>query len=110
MPLVVTGTASLPVHMGGKNLCNVNLFRIVPGADNNAEIQCKTLGMKIEVFDPSGKNIEHTGTPGELVCTRPHPSLPLYFWGDATGEKLRDAYFNMFPGKKYFEILPRSEF
>ncbi|KAG5351383.1 hypothetical protein C0989_006714 [Termitomyces sp. Mn162] len=58
--------------------------------------------MKIEVFDPSGKNIEHTGTPGELVCTRPHPSLPLYFWGDATGEKLRDAYFNMYPGADIF--------
>lgn len=62
------------------------------------EIQAKTLGMKVEVFDPTGNNIEHTGQPGELVCTRPHPSLPLYFWGDSSGEKLRDAYFNMFPG------------
>ncbi|KAG6866376.1 hypothetical protein C0991_005297 [Blastosporella zonata] len=74
----VTGTANLPVYAG--------------------EIQCKTLGMKVEVFDPSGNNIEHTGSPGELVCTRPHPSLPLYFWGDASGEKLRDAYFNVYPG------------
>ncbi|KAG6874498.1 hypothetical protein C0995_010408 [Termitomyces sp. Mi166 len=70
----------------------------VAGQGINPQIQCKTLGMKVEVFDPSGKNIEHTGTPGELVCTRPHPSLPLYFWGDASGEKLRDAYFNMYPG------------
>ncbi|KAG6817482.1 hypothetical protein H0H87_008107 [Tephrocybe sp. NHM501043] len=54
--------------------------------------------MKVEVYDPSGNNIEHTGSPGELVCTRPHPSLPLYFWGDKTGEKLRDAYFSMYPG------------
>ncbi|KAF5386148.1 hypothetical protein D9615_002594 [Tricholomella constricta] len=74
----VTGVTSLPVHTG--------------------EIQCKTLGMKVEVFDPSGNNIEHTGSPGELVCTRPHPSLPLKFWGDESGEKLRDAYFNMYPG------------
>ncbi|KAG5652875.1 hypothetical protein H0H81_003305 [Sphagnurus paluster] len=74
----VTGSASLPVYAG--------------------EIQCKTLGMKVEVFDPSGNNIEHTGSPGELVCSRPHPSLPLYFWGDETGEKLREAYFNMYPG------------
>ncbi|KAG6900780.1 hypothetical protein C0993_002204 [Termitomyces sp. T159_Od127] len=59
---------------------------------------CKSLGMKVEVFDPSGENVEHTGTPGELVCTRPHPSLPLYFWGDYSGEKIRDAYFNMYPG------------
>ncbi|GLB37018.1 putative AMP-binding enzyme [Lyophyllum shimeji] len=74
----VTGASSLPVYAG--------------------EISCKSLGMKVEVFDPSGNNIEHTGSPGELVCTRPHPSLPLYFWGDPSGEKLRDAYFNMYPG------------
>lgn len=64
----------------------------------SSEIQAKTLGIKVEVFDPFGKNIEHTGKPGELVCTRPHPSLPLYFWNDSTGEKLRDAYFDTFPG------------
>lgn len=50
------------------------------------------------MFDSLGKNIEHTGQPGELVCTRPHPSLPLGFWGDESGEKLRDAYFNTYPG------------
>lgn len=55
--------------------------------------------MKVEVFDPSGHNIEHTGTPGELVCTRPHPSLPIGFWGDNTGDKLHKAYFDVFPGK-----------
>ncbi|KAF9460715.1 hypothetical protein BDZ94DRAFT_1375274 [Collybia nuda] len=75
----VTGTPNLPVHSG-------------------VEIQAKTLGMKVEVFDPAGNNIEHTGQPGELVCTRPHPSLPLRFWGDTSGERLRDAYFNMYPG------------
>lgn len=55
--------------------------------------------MKLEVYDSSGKNIEHTGEPGELVVTRPHPSVPLYFWGDTTGEKFRSAYFDMFPGE-----------
>ncbi|KAF9452755.1 acetoacetyl-CoA synthetase [Macrolepiota fuliginosa MF-IS2] len=74
----LTGAATLPVYCG--------------------ETQCKALGHKVEVFDPSGNNIEHTGQPGELVCTKPHPSLPLYFWGDHTGEKLREAYFNMYPG------------
>ena len=62
------------------------------------EIQAKDLGMKVEVFDPVGNNIEHTGQPGELVCTRPHPSLPLGFWGDDSGKKLREAYFSMYPG------------
>ncbi|KAJ7680753.1 hypothetical protein DFH06DRAFT_1164098 [Mycena polygramma] len=74
----VTGCPSLPVYPG--------------------EIQCKSLGMKIEVFDLEGKNIEHTGTAGEMVCTRPHPSLPVKFWGDESGTKFRDAYYNMYPG------------
>ncbi|KAF8904400.1 acetoacetyl-CoA synthetase [Gymnopilus junonius] len=74
----VTGVSSLPVYAG--------------------EIQVKDLGMKVEVFDPAGNNIEHVGQPGELVCTRPHPSLPIAFWGDESGQKLRDAYFSTYPG------------
>ncbi|KAJ7187744.1 acetoacetyl-CoA synthetase [Mycena filopes] len=75
----VTGVPSLPVYAG--------------------EIQGKSLGMKVEVFDPAGNNIEHTGTAGEMVCTRPHPSLPVRFWGDdKSGTKFRDAYFSMYPG------------
>ena len=54
--------------------------------------------MAVEIFDPDGKNIEHTGLPGELVCTKPHPSLPVAFWGDEDGEKLRKAYFDFYPG------------
>ena len=55
--------------------------------------------MKVEVFDPSGKNIEHTGEPGELVITRPHVSLPIAFWGDDSGKKLYKAYFDFYPGQ-----------
>lgn len=54
--------------------------------------------MKVEIFDPNGRNIEDTGEPGELVCTRPHPSLPIYFWGDEGDKKLRAAYFDTYPG------------
>ncbi|KAJ3749562.1 acetoacetyl-CoA synthetase [Lentinula detonsa] len=75
----VGGVPSLPVYVG--------------------EIQHKALGMAVEVFDENGKNIEHTGQAGELVCTRPHPSLPVMFWGDTPdGKKLRDTYFNFYPG------------
>jgi len=53
----------------------------------------------VEVFDQDGKNIEHTGEPGEMVCTRPHPSLPVKFWGDTPdGKKLRETYFSFYPG------------
>lgn len=62
------------------------------------EIQVKSLGMKVEVFDDAGKNVEGTGAAGELVCTRPHVSLPVMFWGDASGAKLREAYYGMYPG------------
>ena len=65
----------------------------------HAEIQVKDLGMKIEVFDPLGNNIEHTGQPGEMVCTRPHVSLPIAFWGDEQGKKLRESYFSTYPGE-----------
>lgn len=62
------------------------------------EIQGKNLGMKVEIFDPDGRNIEDAGVPGELVCTRPHPSLPVGFWGDESGERLKKAYFDRYPG------------
>ena len=55
--------------------------------------------INVELFDPVGNNIEHTVQPGELVCTLPHISLPLWFWGDSSGERFIDAYFNMYSGK-----------
>lgn len=64
-----------------------------------AEIQAKSLGMAVEIFDSDGKNIEDTATPGELVCTRPHPSMPVYFWADKNDEKYRNAYFKRYPGE-----------
>lgn len=62
------------------------------------ELQGKSLGMAVELFDPAGKNIENTGQPGELVITRPHPSIPVCFWGDESGKKFRQAYYDMYSG------------
>jgi acetoacetyl-CoA synthetase len=59
------------------------------------EIQCKGLGMAIEVFDERGRALE--GQKGELVCTRPFPSMPVGFWNDADGAKYRAAYFEKYP-------------
>ncbi|KAF5327935.1 hypothetical protein D9758_018049 [Tetrapyrgos nigripes] len=84
--------------MGGTDICCTFLggARTIP--TYAGEIPVKTLGMKVEIFDPQGRNIEHTGEPGEMVCTRPHPSLPK-FWGDTPdGKKLRETYFSMYPG------------
>jgi acetoacetyl-CoA synthetase len=60
------------------------------------EIQCAGLGMAVEVFDQDGRRV--VGRPGELVCTRPFPSMPLGFWGDPDGSRYRAAYYERFPG------------
>ncbi|HRI47965.1 MAG TPA: acetoacetate--CoA ligase, partial [Ignavibacteriaceae bacterium] len=60
------------------------------------EIQCRGLGMKVEAFDASGMSI--TDEKGELVCTKPFPSMPIYFWNDEEGAKYLSAYFNHYAG------------
>ena len=59
------------------------------------ELQCRGLGMAVEVFDDTGKPVR--GSPGELVCTKPFPSMPVAFWNDPTGAKYREAYFDHYP-------------
>ena len=60
------------------------------------ELQTRGLGMSVEVFDSSGRPLRDA--EGELVCTRPFPSMPVQFWGDPEGSKYRGAYFEHFPG------------
>jgi acetoacetyl-CoA synthetase len=60
------------------------------------ELQTRGLGMAVEVFDPEARPIREA--EGELVCTRPFPSMPVQFWGDPGGAKYRTAYFEHFPG------------
>ncbi|MHB8534978.1 MAG: acetoacetate--CoA ligase [Sulfuricaulis sp.] len=60
------------------------------------EIQCRGLGMAVEVFNEDGKPVR--GGKGDLVCTAPFPSMPLGFWNDADGAKYRAAYFEKYPG------------
>ncbi|MFD6096304.1 acetoacetate--CoA ligase [Nocardiopsis flavescens] len=73
---LVGGTPTLPVYEG--------------------EIQSRALGMAVAAWDPEGREL--TGEVGELVVTRPAPSMPVFFWGDEDGERLRDSYFSMYPG------------
>jgi acetoacetyl-CoA synthetase len=63
------------------------------------EIQCRGLGMAVDAFDESGKPVPPgTGQRGELVCTKPFPSMPLGFFNDDDGARYRAAYFERFPG------------
>ncbi|KAH8101086.1 acetoacetate-CoA ligase [Cristinia sonorae] len=112
---VVTGLGATDTACG--------LMNAIPSLPIYAgEFQARSLGMKIEIFDVDGNSIEDSGEAGELVCTRPHPSLPLAFWGDESGERLRNAYFSTYPGvyhqgdfviknpvTKGFMILGRSD-
>jgi acetoacetyl-CoA synthetase len=60
------------------------------------ELQCRALGAKIESFSDDGKpQIEEVG---ELVLTKPFPSMPIYFWNDPDGSRLYESYFDVFPG------------
>ena len=60
------------------------------------ELQCRGLGMPVEVWDDSGQPI--TSGKGELVCIAPFPSMPIGFWNDPDQSKYRAAYFERFPG------------
>ncbi|OUU35703.1 MAG: acetoacetate--CoA ligase [Cellvibrionales bacterium TMED49] len=60
------------------------------------EIQCIGLGMAVEVWDEYGKSVREK--KGELVCTKPFPSAPIYFWNDKQNKKYLATYFDVFPG------------
>ena len=74
------------------------------------EIQCRGFGMNVQVFDDDGNSV--IGTKGELVCTAPFPSMPVYFWNDPDGAKYRAGYFERFPQTwchgDYMELTPRG--
>jgi len=59
------------------------------------ELQCRGLAMKVEAFNEDGKPV--INQQGELVCTAPFPSMPIYFWDDPKGEKYHAAYFDVYP-------------
>jgi len=86
----VLGNPSLPVYRG--------------------ELQCRGLGMKVEVFDENGRSL--IGQKGELVCTAPFPSMPVFFWNDEGDKKYRAAYFEVFPNVwhhgDYMELTERG--
>ncbi|RTZ96051.1 MAG: acetoacetate--CoA ligase [Deltaproteobacteria bacterium] len=76
------------------------------------ELQCRGLAMKVEAFDDAGHPV--INQQGELVCTAPFPSMPIYFWDDKDGKKYHNAYFDVYPGiwrhGDYIEINDRGGF
>ena len=74
------------------------------------ELQCRGLAMKVEAFDENGKSV--INRQGELVCTAPFPSMPIYFWNDPDNKKYHSAYFEVYPDiwahGDYIEITDRG--
>jgi acetoacetyl-CoA synthetase len=60
------------------------------------EMQCRMLGCAVEAWNEQGRSV--VNEVGELVCTRPLPSMPLYFWGDEGKQRYLSSYFEMYPG------------
>jgi acetoacetyl-CoA synthetase len=81
---------------GGTDLCTafVGACPVLPV--HAGELQARCLGAAVEAWDESGRAL--VDQVGELVITRPMPSMPLYFWNDPDGERYRSSYFDMYPG------------
>lgn len=81
---------------GGTDICSglvggVPILPVYAG-----EIQARQLGAAVACYDEDAKPV--VDRVGELVVTKPLPSMPLFFWGDETGERYREAYFDVYPG------------
>jgi acetoacetyl-CoA synthetase len=59
------------------------------------KMQCRMLGAAVEAWNEQGQPV--LGEVGELVCTQPIPSMPLYLWGDDSGTRYLSSYFDMYP-------------
>jgi len=81
---------------GGSDLNGCFALGNPMGPVYTGELQCRGLAMKVFAFDDNGQPV--VGDQGELVCTAPFPSMPIYFWEDPEGQKYHNAYFDQYPG------------
>ena len=81
---------------GGTDVCTAFVGAVPTLPVRAGEISARLLGCAVEAFDPDGKPV--IGEVGELVITAPMPSMPVAFWNDPDGTRLREAYFDTYPG------------
>ncbi len=81
---------------GGTDICGAFCTgnRELPASPG--KLQCRQLGAAVEAWDEEARAL--LGEVGELVCTRPLPSMPLFLWGDADGSRYRESYFDTYDG------------
>jgi len=94
---------------GGADICGCFVLGVPVLPVRRGEIQGNALGVDVRVFDDKGKPLP-PGKKGELVCVRPFPSMPIYFWNDEEGRKYHHAYFDTFPGVwRHGDYVERTE-
>ena len=81
---------------GGTDLCTAFVGGVPTLPVYRGELQARALGAAVESWDEEGRSL--VGEVGELVITKPMPSMPLYLWGDDDGTRYRDSYFDVYPG------------
>jgi len=81
---------------GGTDVCTAFVGGVPTLPVYRGELQARALGCAVQAWDPAGQPL--VDEVGELVITEPMPSMPLFFWGDASGERYRESYFDMYPG------------
>ena len=95
---------------GGTDVCTAFVGGVALLPVYEGELQARSLGCDVQAFDPDGRPL--IGEVGELVIAQPMPSMPLCFWNDPGGARLREAYFEMYPGVwrhgDWIEITPRG--
>jgi acetoacetyl-CoA synthetase len=95
---------------GGTDVCTAFVLSCPLLPVYAGEIQCRGLGAKIEAFDEAGNSL--TDEVGELVLTEPLPSMPVFFWGDSDGSRLRQSYYSTYEGVwrhgDWIKITPRG--
>jgi acetoacetyl-CoA synthetase len=81
---------------GGTDMCTAFVGGVPTLPVYLGELQARSLGASVEAWDPDGKPL--IDEVGELVVTKPMPSMPIYFWGDEDGTRYRESYFEEYPG------------
>ncbi len=81
---------------GGTDLCTAFVGSAPDVPVWLGELSCRSLGAAVESYDDAGNPV--VDQVGELVITKPMPSMPVFFWNDPDGTRLREAYFEDFPG------------
>jgi acetoacetyl-CoA synthetase len=81
---------------GGTDVCTAFVGGCPERPVYMGEIQCRALGCALYAYDEDGQPLEDE--VGEMVITKPMPSMPVYFWNDAGKARYRESYFELFPG------------